>query len=182
MSFYNTTQYDVTPDLYLPQSSAKRAQKGGHLLTNLGRVTHLIEQSTLASKQVYPEVKHGDRIGEDEVTIWFLGNGEQRHRVVLVHRLDETTEPRHVLLSQNLDERFLQFIVLLQGVFKKLHSFKGASEAFLNVNHSGNIRLIYTWTYLQYEKRTEIPAGHLPLTLRASDLFLTLRNGGIQSI
>jgi hypothetical protein len=74
MSFYNTAQHNVTPDLYLSQSSTKRAQKGGNLLANLGRAMHLIEQSTLAGEQVYPKVKHGDGVGKNEVAIMFLGN------------------------------------------------------------------------------------------------------------
>jgi hypothetical protein len=50
--------------------------------------------------------------------------------------LDETTKPGHVLLSQNLDERYLKLVVLVQGIFEKLHSFKGACKAFLRVNKS----------------------------------------------
>jgi len=74
MSFSNTAQYNMTPDLYLSQSSTKRAQKGGNLLTNLGWSTHLIEQGALTGKQVYPEVKYRNGVGKNEIAIRFLGN------------------------------------------------------------------------------------------------------------
>jgi hypothetical protein len=96
--------------------------------------------------------------------------------------LDETTKPRHILLSQNLNKRCLQLIILLQGILKELHSFKRASEAFLKVNTSQpRFILPHAGTCLQYEECAKIPTRHLPLTLRTSDLFLALRNGRVQS-
>jgi hypothetical protein len=76
-----------------------------------------------------------------------------------------------------LNEGYLQLVVLVQGIFEQLHAFKGACKAFLKVKRSQlTFQNAKYEAYLQYEKRAEIPTRHLPLTLRASDLFLTLRN------